>query len=99
KVLWIEQRGGIWLPRFGFYRRCGVSDRRCVVLVCKSGEVMPELVNEKIRSLLTIRGNGAVQTEDPPASICSRVRDYLDESVRRKCGDTAKRPILKRQNV
>src|SRR5882724_5359549 len=60
---------------------------------------MPELVNEDIRRLLAVGRHRAIQTEDPPAAVCARVGDDLDELVGRKLRNVAKRAILKRQNV
>src|SRR5262245_63834145 len=60
---------------------------------------MTEFVNENIRRLLTVCGDRTVQPKDSTASVCSGIRNDLDEVVRRKGRNIPEHSILKSQDI
>src|SRR5215208_3916086 len=61
--------------------------------------MVSELVDEDVRRLVAVRRDRAVEPEDAAAAVGARVRQNLDEFVRRKRRGFTQLPVLEREDV
>ena len=96
----VEQRGRVRLPGLDAVgRRGAVRHGGGEVLVGEAREVVAELVHEDVGRPEAVGRDGAVEAEDPAAAVGARVRQDLDELVRREGRHVAERPVVESQDV